>query len=153
MSLRGYSSGAAFLCNLPISSPYTVRLRYQFLVETEMIQPLTLTNHSYTTESQCRVESSIDGLGCGITDPGPPALARTTYTTTVNVTSDPGPASVGAMYMYIRRLVVDYKDFMASKDPEVHPRPLTHTRMHLRAEDTLCPTVALLRALLPNPNR
>ena len=35
--LGGYSSGAAFLPNPPISSPCTIRLRYRFLVETEMV--------------------------------------------------------------------------------------------------------------------
>ena len=39
---RIYSSGAAFLPNPTISSPCPVRLRYRFLVETEMM-PLTLT--------------------------------------------------------------------------------------------------------------
>ena len=49
-----------------ISSPCTVRLTYSTLVETGMVLPLTLLT-TVTTETKYSGESSIDGVGSGIT--------------------------------------------------------------------------------------
>ena len=45
--LGGYSARSPPSPNPPISSPCTVRMTYWFLVETEMVLPVMLTNHSY----------------------------------------------------------------------------------------------------------
>ena len=55
--LGGYSSGAAFLPSPPISSPCTVRLRYRFLVETDMV--LIPDAHSPQLPLKLSVESSL----------------------------------------------------------------------------------------------
>ena len=42
-----YSSGAALLPSLLVATSCMARLRYQHLVETEMVSSLTLTDHTY----------------------------------------------------------------------------------------------------------